>query len=211
MRRAEMAADPGTAYGSGMKKPGVEKLVVKQFLKRLARHNLEIEQKYRVRDIASIRRAMKRMGAVKGVAGREHNELYDEKGRLRRQKYVLRLRYHGADRAWLTFKGPRLKSRHKKRIEIETPVLYEETRRILLLLGFRMVSTYRKYREEYTTHSAVIHLDYLPQVGWFVEIEGRPRTIALTARKLGLDESAHEHRSYRKILENHVSFLKLGR
>ena len=184
-----------------MKPAKFEKFMAKQFLNRLASSHLEVEQKYRVKDVHPIRKALRQMKAVKLIAGQEHNELYDYDGKLRKKKQTLRLRYHGTDHAWLTVKGPRLKSSHKKRIEIETPVSYEETKRILMFLGFRLVSIYRKYREEYKTRAAKVYLDYLPKVGWFVEIEGRVRMIRDTAQKLGLDRRDHEDRSYRKLLQ----------
>ncbi len=175
--------------------------MAKQFLKKLSGSSLENEQKYRAADIHAIRRALKTLRAVKVLAGQEHNELYDDSGKLRSKKQMLRLRYHGNTHAWLTFKGPRIKGKHKKRIEIETPVLYEEAKRILVLMGYRVVSIYRKYREQYKAGPAKVYLDFLPGVGWFVEIEGMSRAIEDTAKKLGLTASSHEHRSYRKILE----------
>jgi predicted adenylyl cyclase CyaB len=177
-----------------------EKFLEKQFLKRLAAANLEIEQKYRVKNVHGIRRALRELGALKVLAGQEHNELYDNDEKLKKNKQMLRLRYHGTQHAWLTFKGPRLKGKHKQRIEIETPVSFEEARRILLILGFRMISSYRKYRESYKVRSVKVFLDYLPRIGWFVEIEGLPEAIQAMAKKLGLDSAYHEDRSYRKIL-----------
>ncbi len=185
-----------------MKKAKFEKFMAKQFLKRLAFSSLEVEQKYRVTDIHPVRRSLKKMGAKLLASGQEHNELYDDNKRLRKKKQILRLRYHGESRAWMTFKGPRLKGRYKKRVEIETPVSYEEAKRILVLLGFRMMSVYRKHREEYKVAAGKVYLDYLPKIGWFVEIEAMAGAIRGIARKLGLGSALHEHRSYRRILED---------
>ena len=100
----------------------------------------------------------------------------------------------------LTLKGPRLGGRHKVRMEVETPVEYEPAKRILELLEFRVKEAYSKIREEYRLDGCAVCLDHIPNVGWFVEVEGPPGKISDIARKLGLQTSDREPRSYRKLI-----------
>lgn len=185
-----------------MKKSKFEKWLRKRFEERLSTVKHEIEQKFRITDPESIRKKLKEMGAVKGTCGMEHNELFDMDGNLREKGNALRLRYHGSDEAWVTFKGPRIKGGHyKKRLELQTPVHYESMKQILIMLGYRVVSTYRKQREEYIVDIAQVCVDYLPRLGWFCEIEGRASAIREISKKLGLLPSQREERSYRRLIK----------
>lgn len=184
-----------------MKKSKFEKLLLNQFTERLQNTHYEIEQKYRLKDPAAMRKMLQGLGAEKGRHGWEHNELYDIDRALREKKQVLRLRYHGSKFACLTFKGPREKGQHKRRMEIESHVEFDQMKRILLMLGYRMVSNYRKYREEYDLPNAKVCLDHLKNRGWFIEIEGTSKTIKEAAKKLGLESKDREERSYRRLLK----------
>lgn len=159
----------------------------------------EIEQKYRIKNPSKIRVLLRRLGAKKVHAGKEYNELYDFNGRLRAKQSILRLRKWGK-KALLTFKGRRLKSKYKKRVEIETPVDFEKTQWLLRMVGFRPIAEYRKKREEFKLGTAAVTLDHLSGHGWFVEIEGQPKSIDAAARKLGLSDKDLEPRSYLQIV-----------
>ncbi len=187
-----------------MKKSKFEKWQQQKFEERLSVHKHELEQKFRIDAPDPIRKKLFQMGAVKGAAGIEHNEVYDLDGRLKENNQTLRLRYHGKEGACLTFKGPRLKGHFKKRLELETPIQFESMKQILLMLGYRMVGNYRKHREEYILDVAKICLDHLPSVGWFCEIEGKATGIRATAKKLGLKPAQHENRSYRRLLKENL-------
>lgn len=193
----------GSIEYAQMKKSKFEKFLTKQFERRIASTQVEVERKYRVQDIEPIRKKLRKIKAKRLRSGWEHNELYDHEKTLRREKQTLRLRYQGEE-AWLTFKGPRQKGYFKRRVEIESPVHFESMKRILHIMGFRIVSIYRKNREEYELPHAKICLDYLPKVGWFVEIEGTGKTIRQTAKKLGLEDKHHEKRSYRRLLKEEL-------
>ncbi len=184
-----------------MKRSEFEEFLTKQFEENLAQTKLEVEQKYRVTDLDFIRRRLERLGARCGRKGMEHNELFDLNKTLRKKKQTLRLRYYGDREACLTLKGPRLKNQFKKRVEIETPVHYEHMKRILEMLGYRVFSSYRKYREEYELTSGRVCLNHLSSHGWFVEIESTPKRIHSLARLLQLEPKHRENRSYRKLLK----------
>ncbi len=187
-----------------MAKQKLEDYLTRQFEKHVAHTTVEIEQKYRVADVDSLRKKLIKLGARRSAKGYERNELFDMDGVLRRQGRKLRLRRHGQDRAVLTLKGPRQDGIHKTRMEVETRVDYEPAKRILELLSFRVSETYDKQREEYRLGSCTVCLDYIAQCGWFFEIEGTPKQINEIARKLGLSDLDREHRSYRKLIKQQL-------
>ena len=160
----------------------------------------EIEQKYRIATPNRIRKKLQALGAKRISSGKESNILFDARKMLRSKKSILRLRRGANGKASLTFKGPRLKGRFKKRIEVEMPVEYKITKTILGWIGFRKVLEYSKRREEFIMKKAHIALDYLSGKGWFLEIEASPRDIHAVAKKLGLNSKDEEPRSYLQIL-----------
>jgi predicted adenylyl cyclase CyaB len=161
--------------------------------------SFEIEQKYRLKDPKRVRAALKKMGARKIAEGAETNEFFDRGMKLRRQKLALRLRKHGS-KAMLTLKGPRLKSRFTKRMEIETPVDHSLMRKILQLAGLKVVMRYKKERELYRLGKNLVTLDRLPSFGRFLEIEGQPKEISRLAAKLGLCAKDREEKSYLQMM-----------
>ncbi len=159
----------------------------------------EVEQKFRVKTPGKIRGILKKMGARLVGKGFEKNELWDFQGKIRRQNSVLRLRESGS-RGTLTFKGPRLKSKYKKRVEIETAVNAEHMRKIFQTLGYRVSVRYAKKREEYILRKAHVTIDQVKSHGWFVEIEASTRMIDLLAAKFGFSAADREERSYLEMI-----------
>jgi adenylate cyclase class 2 len=155
----------------------------------------EVEQKYRVRNPALVRRRLKALKAKQLGDGHEKNELWDLGNLVRKKSSVLRLRTFDG-KGFLTFKGPKLKSRFKKRVEIETAVDPKAVRTMLTLLGFKVVARYEKRREEYLLGKAHVTLDVLSGIGWFVEIETAAGQIEKMARQLGFSKKDREERSY---------------
>lgn len=159
----------------------------------------EVEQKYRCRSLSSFRSRLRRLKARLVKKGTELNEFWDLDGRLAKQKTVLRLRRHGKT-AELTFKGPRLKSRYTKRVELETEVEFLPAREIIQALGFKLAMRYSKKREVYSLGKLTIVLDSLPRLGAFVELEGSVQAIARAETQLGLSRADREERSYLQML-----------
>lgn len=163
---------------------------------------IEIEQKYRISNPVFIRQRLLQVGARRIKSGSERNELFDLNNNLRKRKSLLRLRCWGKRDAWLTFKGPRLRGRFKRRLELETMVDYARAKLILQYLGFKVVARYEKRREAFKLSSCVVALDYLfPRHGWFLEIEGSSRNIRRVAKRLGLQKVDQEERSYLELLK----------
>jgi len=183
-----------------MGKLDLEAYMARQLAARVSSVRVEVERKFRVRDVERIRKLLRRLGARLTKSGYEHNELFDMDGRLKEKEYKLRLRRHGPRKAWLTLKGPRQEGDSKQRMEVETPVDYESAKHILELLDYRVCDTYAKQREEYALGGCAVSLDYLDGCGWFVEIEGKNESqIKPVARRLGLKDESREHRSYRRL------------
>ena len=157
----------------------------------------EIEKKYRLKDPKALRRKLRQLGARKKGDGREENEFWDFKGRLRRQRLTLRLRRYGASEK-LTLKGPRQRQSHgvEKRLELEMTVDFLTARAILRAAGFKPRLKYTKRRELYTVGKTEVTIDSLPKHGWFVEIEGALPAILSLEKKLGLAPADAEPQSY---------------
>ena len=148
----------------------------------------EIEIKFYTGNLKELARKLKAAG-FKQETPRTHemNTLYDLPGsRLRKRGEMLRLRPYG--QKWkLTHKGKRTAGRHKKRAETETTV--EDGHKmdaILRSLGYMPSFRYEKFRAEWTDGKGQVVLDETP-IGTLGEIEGKPRWIDATARKLGID------------------------
>ena len=148
---------------------------------------LEIEVKIRLEDIAKVREAILRAGAKpEKERFSENNILFDDPSLVLTKKgAALRLRRAGK-KAFLTYKGPRQKSRRFKiREEHESEVKNEkEMRRILKALGLQPVFSYHKQRAVYRKGRLKICLDETA-VGDFCELEGERNEIIRFARALG--------------------------
>ncbi|MFH1800068.1 MAG: class IV adenylate cyclase [Candidatus Omnitrophota bacterium] len=160
----------------------------------------EIEQKYRLKDPAKVRVILKQIGAKRIASGVETNEFYDQGGFFRKQKVALRLRRFGRGLATMTLKGPRIKARFTKRMEIETPVDLAAAKAFLKFLGCQVWGQYSKRRELYRLSKTAVTVDFLKKFGWFLEIEGQPRSIREIEKKLGLRNGDREERSYLQML-----------
>lgn len=132
--------------------------------------NREIEKKYRVsHDL--VRQAIKNYVVREGGIDQEQNNLYDFQGIIKGLGGVLRVRRIN-DQNILTVKGPsRSKIMHNK-MEYNLPI--PEIAASLIDNIFTKSVTYSKLREKYSPigdASCTINLDFLLQLGEFVEIE----------------------------------------
>ncbi|MBZ5595381.1 MAG: class IV adenylate cyclase [Acidobacteriia bacterium] len=163
------------------------------------RPNREIEIKLRVAGARAARSLLRTAGFhVRRRRVFEDNAILDTPDlALRSRGCLLRVRTAGAA-ATLTYKGPSSAGRYKSRQELEIAISAPGMAfSIFENLGFHRVFRYQKYRTEYSEASArgVVTLDETP-VGCFLEIEGAPRWIDRTARKLGFRESDYIRVSY---------------
>lgn len=180
----------------------------------------EIEIKFQVRDLRGLARALRAAG-FRLVTRRTHemNTLYDLPGGvLRARKELLRLRKYGAE--WtLTHKSKGEKARHSSRVELETSVANGKKMDLILrALGYAPTFRYEKFRAEWTDGKGAVVVDETP-IGNFCEIEGLPRWIDATAKKLRIGPADYITKNYATLflewthhtgsMANEMTFLAL--
>lgn len=157
----------------------------------------EIEIKFRVPDLRALARRLRAAGfRVTTPRTHEMNTLYDLPGEeLRARKELLRLREYGT--AWtLAHKAGKRTGRHSSREELETGVTDgKQMDLILRALGYLPWFRYEKFRAEWTDGKGLVVVDETP-IGDFGEIEGAPRWIDATAKKLGVSQANYITRNY---------------
>jgi adenylate cyclase class 2 len=157
----------------------------------------EIEIKFRVADLRALARDLRTAG-FRLVTRRTHemNTLYDLPGDvLRGRKELLRIRKYGSE--WtLTHKSKAKVGTHSSRQEIETKV--EDGKNLDLIvraLGYSPTFRYEKFRAEWADEKGKVVVDETP-IGNFCEIEGPPRWIDATAKKLGVAAADYIVKNY---------------
>lgn len=163
---------------------------------------IERELKFRVEDLAALRRALESAGAML-VTPRafEDNRVWDRGGELRERGCVLRLRRDGrGDR--LTFKGQaQFVDRVKERVEHETRIDSGDiVAAIFGELGFEISRRYQKVREEWQLGEILVALDRTP-MGSFAEFEGQG--VRECARRFGFEIEQAESGSYFDLWEDY--------
>ena len=157
----------------------------------------EVEIKFLVADLKTLERKLRAAG-FRRVTPRTHerNTLYDQPGiPLRKRAEMLRVRRYG--KTWtFTHKAAARIGRHKSRVETET-VVRDGARLdgILRALGFQPTFRYEKFRSQWSDGRGHVLLDETP-IGNLAEIEGAPRWIDRTAKKLGVAPGEYITASY---------------
>src|SRR5271157_1249932 len=157
----------------------------------------EIEIKFRVADVRTLVRSLRRAG-FRVVTRRTHemNTLYDLPGEVLRKRHeLLRIRQYGS--LWtLTHKSGTVRGRHSSRVELETAVADgKRMDAILRALGYAPSFRYEKFRAEWADGKGHVVVDETP-IGNFCEIEGPPRWIDATAKKLGVNAADYITKNY---------------
>jgi adenylate cyclase, class 2 len=159
--------------------------------------NREIEIKFRVTDLRALAGKLRAAGfRLLTPRTYEMNTLYDLPGEvLRGRKELLRLRKYGSE--WtLTHKSGKKSGRHSSRVELETGVADGRKMELILrALGYSPSFRYEKSRAEWTDGKGQVVVDETP-IGKFCEIEGAPRWIDATAKKLGVGQADYITTNY---------------
>jgi adenylate cyclase class 2 len=167
--------------------------------------SLEIEVKFFIEDIASMREKLFALEAIhKGRVFEKNLRLDTTDGRLLEKASLLRLRQAG--NATLTFKSkPSVEdSEFKTLTEYEVEVGSFDAMKIILgALGFHPVQVYEKWRETFVLGDTQILIDAMPY-GNFMELEGSRTGIPDLAETLGMDWN---HR----ILLNYLAMFEIIR
>jgi adenylate cyclase class 2 len=165
--------------------------------------SLEIEVKFLVDELATIRQRLLALGAtLHKPRVYERNIRFDNPwDGLRLQGKLLRLRQDATVR--LTYKGEpptTIDSEARVREELEIEVSdFQTTFELLRHVGFEPKQVYEKYRETFVFGDVEVVLDEMP-FGDFVELEGDEASIQATAAALNLDWS-------RRILANYLAIM----
>jgi adenylate cyclase, class 2 len=164
--------------------------------------NQEIEVKFRVADVRALTRRLRAAG-FRNQTPRTHeiNTLYDLPGaKLRQRKELLRIRKYGKE--WtITHKSGTKIGRHSSRKELQTELADgKQMDAILSALGYAPSFRYEKFRTEWIDGKGQVVIDETP-IGNFGEIEGPPRWIDATAKKLGVRREKYIMKNYATLFE----------
>lgn len=163
----------------------------------VAMPHVEVEVKFAVESPRALARRLRTAGFRRVTPrAREQNTLFDlpEEALFRRGE-LLRLRKYGSG-WWLTHKAKGKRGRHKTRIETETRVADGgKLKKILLALGYLPAFRYEKFRAAWSDGHGQVVIDETP-IGCFGEIEGPPRWIDRTARRLGISRASYITQNY---------------
>ena len=164
--------------------------------------NLEIEVKFFLEDIETIRERLIQSGDDSNGRNFERNICFDnEDDGLFLSDSLLRLRKD--DRATLTYKAtpdagdPEFKVLKELEVEVSD---FETMLNILCALGFHQSQSYEKYRETFTIGDAKLCLDQMP-FGNFLEIEGGKDEIRNLAQQIGMQWSRRIIGNYRFLFD----------
>jgi len=96
-----------------------------------------------------------------------------------------------------------MKIRREEEVEISPP---REAKTILAALGYVPTLSFQKRREDFSLGGAVVSLDELPGLGFFLEIEaGNEATVRRAARRLGLSRQRPITATYIALVAEHLS------
>ena len=166
---------------------------------------LEVEVKFYLTDIESMRRSMLELGLESRGRVFETNIRYEDDGNTLIQKEAL-LRLRKDEKTTLTFKSRPTKSNRDFKVFHELEVEVDDMGtmgQILEALGFHPEQKYEKWRETLRSDRTGFYLDRMPY-GDFLEIEGQPQDIKYCAARLGLDW-------HRRILLNYLEIFEIIR
>ena len=163
----------------------------------------EIEVKFKISDPEEIRKKLKKMGAISKGSVNEKNITFDDPERdFGNDVKMLRVRDDG--KVTITYKGKPKEGKFKKRREIE--ILsdnYEASVELIKSLGFKPAWSYQKIREGWLLGETYITIDKLPQMGYWMEIEGTEEEIDSVIQSLGFNPDEGTSKTYKRIFQEY--------
>jgi adenylate cyclase class 2 len=178
--------------------------------------DIEIEAKLKVSSLVEVAARISEAGGELQQKVLQRDCYFDDSaGSLIGADCCLRLRHQTAgDRgeAVLAYKGPKEKTRLKKREEINVVVKdADSAEKLAEALGYEKALSFEKKREIWQLDDCQVCLDELPMLGTFVEIEGPDEDkIARLQEKLGLGEISHIPKSYAILMGEHLERQGIG-
>lgn len=165
---------------------------------------VEMEAKYSVRDVALLWTLLDEHATRSKDEVLQRDEYYDTAGRvLNSQDFVVRVRRHG-DRIEVGMKGARLRSPSGEysRVELEfSPKSEDELNAELARRDLVCTWFFEKRRVEFVWGSltARVVVDAIPEIGYFVEIEGSLKAILEIETILTQALKGKEGRNYKEL------------
>lgn len=171
---------------------------------------IEVEIKVPVDDIEKVKDVIKRKGILMSISKQRDVYFQHPLRDFSLTDEALRIRDENGE-CQLTYKGPKISEKSKARIEISVNVSsFNEMKSMLEHLGFRPFMSISKFRETYRIEDALFSIDFVEELGYYVEIEKEiERTEDLNktenelinlARSFGLDVSRATRKSYLELI-----------
>ncbi|MBN1329576.1 MAG: class IV adenylate cyclase [Candidatus Heimdallarchaeota archaeon] len=133
---------------------------------------LEVEVKIAIDDLEELEYLLVEKGAKleEIVIQRDHYYTHPTRD-YNKTDEALRIREEG-NKCYLTYKGPKIDSKSKTRVEIETEIMnYDKMNKILVNLSFHKVIIIVKERKIYLFKGVIFSLDQVETLGSFLEVE----------------------------------------
>lgn len=160
----------------------------------------ETEIKFQVPNALQLKRKLKSLHfRLKTPRTHEMNMLYDFPGqRLRKRGELLRLRKYGTK--WtMTHKAKGTPGHHKSRPETEISLDDgKKAEAVIGFLGLQPIFRYEKFRAEWGDGTGHLVIDETP-IGTYAELEGPPRWIDRTAKRLGIRPADYITKTYAQL------------
>lgn len=166
----------------------------------------ECEAKLRTVDLEFVRRRLRSVGAQYCGERLERNWVFDDAdGSLKKRKTLLRVRNNGERGGIVTTKRPVKGGEFKTREETETRVdCTQAAISQFRALGYQVAWIYEKHRQTWLWRQCEVALDRCPEIGCFVEIEGKPGNIRRVCEDIGLDARDHIPDNYLSLWKKHL-------
>jgi predicted adenylyl cyclase CyaB len=171
---------------------------------------VENELKCRVGDIAAAWSRLESSRFKRSAEVLQRDEYFDtSQGSLQRVDWVVRLRSEGTA-SFFAVKGQRFygPDGSNARLEIEVPIGQAgDVRRALEASGFRRTWFFEKKRTIFRSKEVdvVVAFDQVPNLGWFVELEGARGEISKVIQIIGNSLGRSERGNYKELyVANHI-------
>lgn len=180
---------------------------------------LEVEQKYRIEDVAAFRNKLAELGIELGEPKLQVDQYFAHPLRdFAATDEALRIRRSG-EATYVTYKGPKVDQTTKTREEIELPIPAGDENAtamfdLFVALSFRPVVEVRKTRRtvhvNHDGYHVELSLDEVKQLGTFVELEIMADRAGLDAARACLGSLATELRLAGSERRGYADLLLLG-
>lgn len=174
------------------------------------RGRLEVELKIKVDSAAEVERVLLAAGASKFCEEKQVDTYFQHPSRdFRETDEALRVRRTPGS-ASIAYKGPKLDTQAKTRVEVEVPVPDAEiAKELFRRLGFTEIAKVEKIRRIYALDDIRVYVDSVSGLGDFVELEisARPSDVRKAeeallslAKRLGLPLERSTRKSYLELI-----------